>query len=89
MANNSNHLDVKTFFKKTNTFQYLHYKSAHPPSTRKAVIIGEANRFNSNPENFNQTISELTMDGCVKKIRNESDNSKPIRPCGLMMMLPE
>ena len=59
----TNHLDVKTFFKKTNTFQYLHYKSAHPPSTRKAVIIGEANRFrrtNSNPEDFNQTISELT-----------------------------
>ena len=30
-------LDVETFFKKTNTFQYVHYTSAHPPVTKKAI----------------------------------------------------
>ena len=59
----TSHLDVKTFFKKTNTFQYLHYKSAHPPSTHKAVII-EATRFkrtNTNKEDYDHTITQLNQ----------------------------
>ena len=55
-------LDVKTHFKPTNTFQYLHHKSAHPKHIHKAVITGEAKRFlktNSDETNFNKTIAEL------------------------------
>ena len=55
----TNLLDIKTFFKKTNTFQYLHYKSAHPPSTRKAVITVEATRFRRTNSNVDDTITQL------------------------------
>ena len=53
-------LDVQTFFKPTNTFQYLHFSSSHPKGVFKGLVRGEAIRFlrfNSSQDNFEQTIS--------------------------------
>ena len=33
-------LDVKTHFKKTETFQYTHFTSCHPPSVKKGFVKG-------------------------------------------------
>ena len=38
-------LDIKTHFKPTETFQYTHYTSCHPPSVKKGFIEGEALRL--------------------------------------------
>ena len=35
-------LDVRTHFKPTETFQYTHFNSCHPPGVRKDFIKGEA-----------------------------------------------
>ena len=37
-------LDVKTHYKPTETFQYTHYSSCHPPGVKKGFIKGEAIR---------------------------------------------
>ena len=53
-------LDVQTFFKPTNTFQYLHFSSSHPKGAFKGLVKGEAIRFlrsNSSQDNFKRTIS--------------------------------
>ena len=38
-------LDVRTHFKPTETFQYTHYSSCHPPGVKKGFIKGEALRL--------------------------------------------
>ena len=38
-------LDVETYFKPTNTFQYVHFTSAHPPGVKKAIPLGETHRY--------------------------------------------
>ena len=38
-------LDVKTHFKPTETFQYTHFSSCHPPGVKKGLIKGEALRL--------------------------------------------
>ena len=48
-------LDVKTYFKPTETFQYTHFSSCHPSSVKKGFIKGEALRLlrnNSVEESF-------------------------------------
>ena len=53
-------LDIQTYFKPTNTFQYLHYSSSHPKGNLKGLVKGEAIRFlrtNSDPTNFEHTLS--------------------------------
>ena len=35
-------LDIRTYFKPTETFQYTHYSSCHPAGVRKGLIKGEA-----------------------------------------------
>ena len=48
-------LDIKTHIKPTNTQQYVHASSCHPPGTGKGLIKGEMLcylRTNSNSENF-------------------------------------
>ena len=35
-------LDVRTHFKPTETFQYTHFSSCHPPGVRRSYIKGEA-----------------------------------------------
>ena len=43
--NTTNKLDMSTHFKKTNTFQYLHFSSSHPRGVFKGLVKGEAIRF--------------------------------------------
>ena len=38
-------LDIKTYFKATETFQYTHFSSCHPPGVKKGFIKGEALRL--------------------------------------------
>ena len=38
-------LDVCTHFKRTETFQYTHFSSCHPPGVKKGFIKGEALRL--------------------------------------------
>ena len=52
-------LDVRTHFKPTETFQYRHFDSCHPPGVRKGFIKGEALRLlrtNSSKARFDQHI---------------------------------
>ena len=61
-------LDVKTHFKNTETFQYTHYASCHPPSVKKAFVKGEAFRTfrilqtNSSETTFEDNISNFNSD---------------------------
>ena len=53
--NNRSILDIKTFQKPQNLYQYLHYTSHHPKSTHKGIIIGECKRYirtNTSIENY-------------------------------------
>jgi len=38
-------LDIKTYQKPQNKYQYLHFSSNHPPSVFKGIIIGECTRY--------------------------------------------
>ena len=38
-------LDIKTHYKPTETFQYTHYTSCHPPGVKRGFIKGEAIRL--------------------------------------------
>ena len=52
-------LDIKTHFKPTETFQYTHYTSCHPPSVKKGFVKGEALRLlrtNSSEITFEENI---------------------------------
>ena len=52
-------LDVRTHFKPTETFQYTHFDSCHPPGVRKGFIKGEALmllRTNSSKALFKQRL---------------------------------
>ena len=53
-------LDVRTHFKPTETFQYTHFSSCHPPGVRKGFIKGEALRLlrtNSSKTKFEENIT--------------------------------
>ena len=53
-------LDVRTNFKPTETFQYTHFSSCHPPGVRKGFIKGEALRLlrtNSSKTKFEENIT--------------------------------
>ena len=46
-------LDIKTHFKPTETFQYTHFSSSHPPGVKKGFVMGEALRLlRSNSSNI-------------------------------------
>ena len=52
-------LDVKTHYKSTETFQYTHYSSCHPPGVKRGFIKGEAIRLlrtNSSEKNFQEAM---------------------------------
>ena len=38
-------LDVRTHFKPTETFQYTHYSSCHPPGVKKGFIKATENKL--------------------------------------------
>ena len=55
-------LDVRTHFKPTETFQYTHFSSCHPPGVKKCFIKGEALRLlrtNSPRKIFGEQIQNL------------------------------
>lgn len=55
-------LDIKTHFKATETFQYTHFSSCHPPGVKKGFIKGEAFRLlrtNSSETAFKTAISQF------------------------------
>ena len=55
-------LDVKTHYKPTETFQYTHYTSCHPPSVKRGFIKGEAIRLlrtKSSETHFQEAISNF------------------------------
>ena len=57
-------LDVKTHLKKTETFQYTHFTSCHPPSLKKGFVKGEALRIlrtNSSKTTFEENISNFKI----------------------------
>ena len=52
-------LDTRTHFKPTETFQYTHFKSCHPPGVKKGFVKGEGLRLlrtNSSEETFVENI---------------------------------
>jgi len=56
---NKSILDVKTHYKPTETFQYTHYSSCHPPDVKRGFIKGEAIkllRTNSSEKNFQEAM---------------------------------
>ena len=55
-------LDMRTHFKRTETFQYTHFTSCHPPGVRKGFIKGEALRLlrtNSSKVTFEENITQF------------------------------
>ena len=57
-----NILDLKTHFKPTETFQYLHFSSSHPKGVKKGFVKGEALRLlrtNSNESDFLECIQQF------------------------------
>ena len=55
-------LDIKTHFKPTETFQYTHFSSCHPPSVKIGFVKGEALRLlrtNSSKATFEENISKF------------------------------
>ena len=62
-------LDIKTHIKPTNTQQYVHASSAHPPGTGRGIIKGEILRYlrtNSNEATF-QTHKEKHVENMKKR----------------------
>jgi len=52
-------LDIRTHYKPTETFQYTHFSSCHPPGVKKGFIQGEALRLlrtNSSKTAFEENI---------------------------------
>ena len=59
---NESILDIKTHFKATETFQYTHFSSCHPPGVKKGFIKGEALRLlrtNSSETTFKTAVSNF------------------------------
>lgn len=55
-------LDVRTHYKPTETFQYTHFSSCHPPGVSKGFIKGEALRLlrtNSSKITFEENVREF------------------------------
>ena len=55
-------LDIKTHYKPTETFQYTHFTSCHPPGVKRGFIKGEAIRLlrtNSSKTTFEECLANL------------------------------
>ena len=56
---NESILDIKTHYKPTETFQYTHFNSWHPPGAKNGFIKGEAMRLlrtNSSKTTFEESL---------------------------------
>ena len=59
-----NLLDIKTFQKENNLYQYLHFTSYHQKAIFKAIITGECSRYirsNTDEANYQQQVQLLNM----------------------------
>ena len=72
-------LDIKTHYKPTETFQYTHYSSCHPPGVKRDFIKGEAIRLlptKSSEINLQKAISNfktrLQIRGYPKQLVNKT-----------------
>jgi len=57
-------LDIRTHYKPTETFQYTHYTSCHPPGVKRGFIKGEAIRLlrtNSSEKTFEECLSNFKL----------------------------
>ena len=61
-------LDVQTYFKPTETFQYTNFYLCHPPDVTKGFIRGEALRLLRT--NSSQTTSEENITNFAARLRN-------------------
>jgi len=56
-------LDIKTHYKPTETFQYTHFSSCHPPGVKRGFIKGEAAirllRTNSSKTTFEECLANF------------------------------
>ena len=55
-------LDIKTHYKPTETFQYTHFTSCHPPGVKRGFIKGEAIRLprtNTSKTTFEECLANL------------------------------
>ena len=55
-------VDIRTHYKRTETFQYTHFSSCHPPRVKKGFIKGEALRLlrtNSSKTAFEEKIKHF------------------------------
>ena len=55
-------LDIKTFQKSHNLYQYLEYTSTHPKSVYKSIIVGECIRYlrsNTRPETYAAVVTKF------------------------------
>jgi len=55
-------LDIKTHYKPTETFQYTHFGSCHPPGVKRGFIKGEAIRLlrtNSSKTTFEECLANF------------------------------
>ena len=70
-------LDIKTHIKLTDTQQYIHALSAHPPGTGRGIIKVELLRYlrmNSNEATF-QVYKENPFSSCVEELtQDETDH---------------
>ena len=57
-------LDIKTHYKPTETFQYTHFTSCHPPGVKRGFVKGEATRLlrtNSSQTIFEECLSNFKL----------------------------
>ena len=57
-------LDIRTHYKPTETIQYTHYTSCHPPGVKRGFIKGEAIRLlrtNSSEKTFEECLSNFKL----------------------------
>ena len=62
--NDTSILDVRTHYKPTETFQYTHFSSCHPPGVSKGFIKGEALRL------LRTNSSETTFDVNIRQFKS-------------------
>ena len=59
---NESILDIRTYYKPTETFEYTHFTSSHPPGVKRGFIKGDALRLlrtNSSKTAFEESISNF------------------------------
>ena len=77
-----NILDVRSHFKPTETFQYTHYSSCHPPRVSKGFIKGEAPRLlrtNSSKTTFEENICNFRVRFAYEGLSQASGWQYPFR----------